>query len=86
MYIMILIIWDTNTRLLQKFICFQGYVPVSPVVVCITLDDCTAQCLRVHMATCLTAQNMGSFEFAFFFFILEAIMTETLLRVWLISV
>jgi hypothetical protein len=29
---------------------------------------------------------MGSFEFAFFFFILEAIMTETLLRVWLISV
>jgi hypothetical protein len=54
---------------------------VSPVVVCITLDDCTAQCLRVHMATCLTAQNMGSFEFAFFFFILEAIMTETLLRV-----
>ena len=26
----------------------------------------TAQCLYVHLATCLTAQNMGSFEFAFF--------------------
>jgi len=64
----IIVLFDCKqTSIPEMYLRVQGYVPASPVVVYITMDEWAFT--GIYTLACLTAENMDDFKFGFYQFL-----------------